>query len=138
VRSDRRLRWLNDIVRESDELSGFIAGMTIAKFQENRIVTKAVIKTIENISEAVGRLLNDERSHGVDVPLAQLYPNIPWKSVKGMGDVIRHEYDRLDYNLIWTTAIESVPRLRTVVLSEMERLRKIVPDEPPRGTTPSP
>jgi uncharacterized protein with HEPN domain len=38
-------------------------------------------------------------------------PEIPWKQVKGMRIIAAHAYHRIDYEEVWVTLQDDVPRL---------------------------
>ncbi len=38
-------------------------------------------------------------------------PEIPWKLVKGMRIIAAHAYHRIDYEEVWVTLRDDVPRL---------------------------
>jgi uncharacterized protein with HEPN domain len=38
-------------------------------------------------------------------------PEIPWKQVKGMRIIAAHAYHRIDYEEVWVTLRDDVPRL---------------------------
>ena len=38
-------------------------------------------------------------------------PEIPWKQVKGMRIIAAHAYHRIDYDEVWVTLRDDVPRL---------------------------
>lgn len=129
MRSDRRIKWLDDIVRNCDAIDSFILGLSKEDFDLDRKTINAVLYCLLTIGEAAKRLDNDEKSHGVDVPLVELYPNIPWRDIRGMSNAVRHEYDSLDFDLIWTTAKEFMTPLRDVVRVEIRRLKELVANE---------
>jgi len=43
--------------------------------------------------------------------LVQGTPEIPWREVKGMRVIVDHAYHRIDYEEVWTTLRDDVPRL---------------------------
>lgn len=43
------------------------------------------------------------------------YPQIPWKEVMGMRDIIVHHYFEIDADVIFATIKESIPELLTVI-----------------------
>lgn len=65
----------------------------------------AVSKAYEVIGEIVKRLPDD---------LLQQQPQIPWKSLKGFRDILIHQYDDIDLDLVWK-AVEALPALRDAV-----------------------
>ncbi|MBU1457773.1 DUF86 domain-containing protein, partial [Patescibacteria group bacterium] len=70
----------------------------------------AVARRFEIIGEAVKRLEDNFR---------ESYSGIPWKQMAGMRNVMIREYDRIDWNLVWKTIVDNLPRLK-------ESLKKIV------------
>ena len=45
--------------------------------------------------------------------LTKKYPEIPWRELSGMRDIIAHGYERIDHTRIWFTVIEEIPLLKT-------------------------
>lgn len=76
---------------------------------------RAVERALEIISEA-GRHLPDQYK--------QLGPEIPWRQIAAIGNLLPHEYQRADSLLIWNIVIEHLQRLAGAVnrlLAEAER-----------------
>jgi uncharacterized protein with HEPN domain len=63
----------------------------------------AVERCLERISEAAFRL--GERA-------AELVPNQPWGDIRGMGNRLRHAYDRINLDVLWNTVQDSLPSLK--------------------------
>ena len=42
-------------------------------------------------------------------------PEIPWRQVVGIGNVIRHDYDEIDHVAMWKTATERLSPLKAAV-----------------------
>jgi uncharacterized protein with HEPN domain len=42
-------------------------------------------------------------------------PEIPWREVKGMRIIAAHAYHRIDYEEVWVTLRDDVPRLDQVI-----------------------
>lgn len=57
---------------------------------------------IVQIGEYVTRLSDDFK---------QEHSEIPWRTIKGMRNVATHQYDRIDFEIMWNTLTESVPEL---------------------------
>jgi uncharacterized protein with HEPN domain len=41
----------------------------------------------------------------------QATPEIPWRQVKGMRIIAAHAYHRIDYEEVWVTLRDDVPRM---------------------------
>lgn len=61
---------------------------------------------IEAIGEAYKKV--DKETEGTLLPL---YPDIPWKAVKGIRDRIAHGYFEIDADIIYETIKEDLPAL---------------------------
>jgi len=49
-----------------------------------------------------------------------LEAGVPWKQIKGIGNILRHEYHDISDNIIWDIVVLEIPRLKSAV----ERLLK--------------
>lgn len=67
----------------------------------------AVIRQLEIIGEAAKH---------VSVDLRGRYPEVPWRRITGLRDVLIHDYLGVDLQAVWTITQNSVPELRRSVL----------------------
>jgi uncharacterized protein with HEPN domain len=65
-----------------------------------------VQRAIEIISEA-SRAIPDE--------LKSTRPEIPWPKVRGIGNILRHQYEGLSDPIIWNVVTDELPRLKKAV-----------------------
>jgi uncharacterized protein with HEPN domain len=92
----------------------YIKGLSKYTFTSDTKTTDAVVRNIEIIGEAVKNLPDS---------LKKKYPNIDWKEIAGMRDVVAHEYFGIDTELVWKTAISDIPKLNrdiTAILKKSE------------------
>jgi uncharacterized protein with HEPN domain len=52
-----------------------------------------------------------ELSHHLTIEFCKLYPDIPWKKIIGLRNVVVHGYDQLDTETVWATVIDDIPVL---------------------------
>lgn len=57
---------------------------------------------------------------------------MPWRQIVGQRNVVVHEYDRIDLDIVWNVASDEVPRLADRVRSilEAEEQQKTNSDRP--------
>ncbi|MGM9808645.1 MAG: DUF86 domain-containing protein [Bacilli bacterium] len=85
-----------------------------------------IIEKVSNISETEFSLNEDtkevvcfnlfqigELSNGLSVEFIKEYNKIPWKQIIGMRHRIVHGYDTINMEIVWRTAIESIPELES-------------------------
>ena len=66
-------------------------------------------RCLQRITEAVIKI-GPER-------MAEISPQTPVDAVRGLGNMLRHDYDRVDLGTIWHTIRESLPKLRADCVS---------------------
>ncbi|WP_420613509.1 DUF86 domain-containing protein [Candidatus Spongiisocius sp.] len=93
---------IEDILYFCNEVRKIVALGFDAFIGEDLMPRWAMERCLQNIGEAANRL-----SQGT----TDAYPHIPWPAVVGLRNVIAHEYDNIDYNLLWQIATVDVPRL---------------------------
>jgi uncharacterized protein with HEPN domain len=105
MRRDQLL--LEDIVAAAGTIEEFIAGCTAETLSVNTLVRSAVVHQLTVIGEAVSRLSAEVRDR---------HPEIPWTDIKGLRNVVVHNYFGIDWAEVWCAASTDVPVLRSQVL----------------------
>lgn len=75
--------YLEDIIECMDKIEQYIDGLSYEEFTKNSLVSDAVIRNLEVIGEA-SRSIPDE--------IMSYYPDISWKSMIGLRNILIHEY----------------------------------------------
>lgn len=82
-------------------------------FLGNSQVQDAVLRRLEIIGEAVKNIPREFR---------EKYPDIRWKDIAGMRDVLIHEYSGVNLNRVWKVAKEDIFDLRNKLLKVVKDL----------------
>jgi uncharacterized protein with HEPN domain len=61
----------------------------------------------------------------------RLCPGLLWHNIRGIGNWLRHRYDRVDVETVWNTVIDDLPPLRSGVLRALTP-----PPANPKGSAP--
>jgi uncharacterized protein with HEPN domain len=100
-----------DLLNEILEAAGHIAQFTARgreSFDRDVTLQYATAHGLVLIGEAAGRLSPELRARHADVP---------WREIVGQRNVVVHEYDRIDLDIVWNVAVDEVPRLADRVRS---------------------
>lgn len=114
--SSRSLRRrLRDILEMSAEIQTFTTGMSFTEFEGDSKTVKAVLYNLAIIGEVAGQLL----------PEAELlYPEIPWVDIRGIRNLIIHEYFWVNLSIVWQTIQTDLPSLVHQLEELVERLER--------------
>lgn len=99
-----------DIVDSIEKILSYTAGMSFEQFRKDSKTIDAVIRNFTIIGEAA-RHIPDE--------IVQSHPEIPWREMADLRNIIVHEYSGVNEKIIWETIQTDLPGL-------LSSLRKIV------------
>ena len=86
-----------------NEALDFVRGKRRVDLDTNRMLVLCLVKELEIIGEAAGRVSNDVRSqHGA----------IPWQDISGMRNRLIHAYFDVDLDVVWNTVSNDLPQLK--------------------------
>jgi uncharacterized protein with HEPN domain len=105
---------LIDIQQAGKRIQKFSKGISYAELEVNEEKLSAILYQITIIGEATKRLSSE---------LYEQYPEIPWRNLSGMRNVIVHEYDQVDLDVVWDVIQHKIPDLLEsleVIISEKE------------------
>ena len=97
---------VHDILEAIERVEEITRGKSLADFQASWQMRWLVQRAIEIISEA-SRAIPDE--------LTVTQPDIPWRKVRGIGNVLRHDYEGLSDRVIWNVVLDELPRLKEAI-----------------------
>jgi len=105
--------FVQDIFECIEHLERYTNGVTFADFELNTEKQDAVMRRIEIIGEATKNL---------PINLRNNYPQIPWKQMAGLRDVVTHVYFGLRLQVVWNVATVELPALKPDIQKIIEDL----------------
>ncbi len=94
-----------------DHIHAFLNAMNFEGYQEDRRTRSAVERELQTISEAATRLGEEAET---------LCPGPDWSNIRGMGNILRHVYHRVDDRIIWNTIEQDLPPMREAIAMALE------------------
>jgi uncharacterized protein with HEPN domain len=101
---DEEQERLGHIVANIDRIESHIAGRSFAEFEVDPMLTDAVERCLQRITEASIRI-------GA-ARMAEIVPDLPFGEVRGLGNILRHVYEKIDLATVWDTVRHDLPALR--------------------------
>ena len=98
--------YLDDIMSSIKKIEQYTASMSYEEFSKNGLVVDAVIRNLEVIGEAVKSLPSEMK-----VP----HPEIEWKKIAGLRDILIHEYFGVNLEIIWDVVNNKLPEFKQSV-----------------------
>jgi uncharacterized protein with HEPN domain len=96
----------HDILEAIARVQEITRDKSLQDFEANWQLRWMVHRAIEIISEA---------SRSIPDALANTRPEIPWRKVRGIGNVLRHEYESISDHVLWNVVVDELPRLKLAI-----------------------
>jgi uncharacterized protein with HEPN domain len=94
-----RLQHMRDAAAEALQ---FAAGKMRADLDHDRMLILAILKDLEIIGEAAGRVSRETK---------QRNPTVPWDEIVGMRNRLIHGYFDVNLDVVWETISHDLPQL---------------------------
>ncbi|MFA6362255.1 DUF86 domain-containing protein [Methanoregula sp.] len=106
---------LFDIFESIEKIEKYTRDMTFDQLMEDERTKDAIVRNIQIIGEA---------SKHIPENLVTTHPEVDWKGIAGVRDIVTHRYFRIDWHLLWTSIREELPPLKGQIKSLLEKYPK--------------
>jgi uncharacterized protein with HEPN domain len=97
---------LRDILQAARLIASYLKDTTEPDFLAASEKQDAVIRRIEIIGEATAHLTETTR---------QAIPELPFRKMRGMRNIVAHDYGNVDLKIVWEVGIAHVPEICVVL-----------------------
>ena len=105
--------YLRDIVDAMGKAQQFIGNLSYEEFKKDDKTVFAVIRALEIVGEATKNIPGDIRKK---------YPEVPWKDMAGMRDILIHDYFGADVETVWLTVTEKILQVKPLIEKILKKL----------------
>jgi uncharacterized protein with HEPN domain len=102
-----------DILENIERIQAYLMGLERDGFERDGRTRDAVERCLERLCEAAVRLGDQAEIH---------LPGQPWRDIRGMGNQLRHAYDRVSVDVVWNAVRYDIPSLANDVRSLLVKL----------------
>ncbi len=95
---------IDDIHGSLDKITRYVKDLQYDTWKNDEKTIDAVIRNLEIIGEAANQIPQH---------IQEQYPDIPWFQMKGMRNILIHEYFGVDADVLWQTICEDLPILKS-------------------------
>lgn len=103
---DRQNGLLRDILDSAVAITRYLDGVSKEDFFSNTEKQDAILRRLEIIGEAASHIAPETRA---------LFPNIPFRNMRGMRNIIAHDYGEVNIDQVWETATNDIENLITTL-----------------------
>ncbi|MDX9964057.1 DUF86 domain-containing protein [Desulfobacter postgatei] len=94
---------IEDIIEALDRIFHYVKDLNYDGWMKDQKTIDAVIRNLEIIGEAAANVPRE---------IQDLYVDIPWYQMKGMRNILIHEYFGVDNDVLWNTIQKDLPVLK--------------------------
>lgn len=94
---------LSHILDAIEQIERGLSGVSSERYAEDRLLSAAIERLLEVVSEASRHLPAEVKEFG---------PDIPWQRVADLGNRLRHAYHQVDPQLVWRIVMDELPKMR--------------------------
>ena len=106
--------FFEDTLEAMNRIENYIKDLDFDSFAQNNMVIDAVIRNLEIIGEAIKNIPDN---------IINKYPDIPWKRMIGLRNIVIHTYFGIDLENIWKIITENIPEVKPKFVTILDDIK---------------
>jgi len=103
-------RYFAKMIDYIDKIQNITKDISFENFVMNEEKILACAFSLTQIGEYANKFSEQDRKN---------FSAIPWKDIRGMRNIIVHEYDNVNANILWDTIEDDLPKLKIQIQSTL-------------------
>jgi len=95
--------YLDDALEAIRRIENYTRDLSFEAFSADEKTVDAVVRNLEIIGEAIKK---------VPAEVCSRHPNVEWKKISGLRDILIHHYFGIDLAIIWDIVSKKLPDLK--------------------------
>ena len=105
--------YIDDILESIRKIEKYTKGITYNEFVTNELIQDGVVRNLEIIGEAVKNIPKEVKGQA---------PEIEWKKIAGMRDILTHGYFGIDLEIVWDVIKNNISDLKKKIMEIMSEI----------------
>lgn len=98
--------YLDDILEAVKRIERYSKDLTLERLKKDTLVLDGIVRNLEIIGEAVKNIPGE---------IKDKKPEIEWKKISGLRDILAHEYFGIDTEVVWDIVQNKLPILKNQI-----------------------
>ena len=105
--------YLNHILEATNQIESYTAGLSYEAFVQDRLIQDGVIRQLEVVGEACGKLSTEFRAQHAD---------LPWNQIISLRNRLIHAYFDINLGILWEVVQVDLPPFRVQIRTLLDSL----------------